>query len=277
MNNEHLDTIPETKSDEFIKSSVENLVPIPSESEDFSDIESECDMPDCDDSQTTKFSTISNPLFNDSTSSDDESSHGEEFSGELAHTDLIPPGINEANCDPEEDIHLIERLMYDNSSPRPPKDFNSENFDVIIESFSPSHIPVVDSNPFMEEIDLFLASDGSIPPGIDSDYLDSEGDNRFLERLLHNDPIPLPDILDFSNVVRVFLPFFTYPVTSSILLSSGSEDTIFDPDISDYHFSSFIPGVSHRSGTFMKFIGYPNHLNESPMKILSSTCSPMDQ
>nr|GEX72744.1 hypothetical protein [Tanacetum cinerariifolium] len=326
IENEHLDTIPETESDEFIKSSVKNLVPIPSESEDFSNIESECDMPNCDDSQTTKFSTISNPLFNDSTSSDDESSHGEvihemsfktysnplfdfdeeiissefnsihnkdldstpkndrfdtksyhlesllnrdtliasspkfdslleEFSGELAYTDLIPQGINEANCDPEEDIHLVERLLYDNSSP----------------------IPVEDSDPFMEEIDLFLASDGSIPLGIDSDYSDAEGDNISLERLLHEDPIPLLNILDFSNVVRVFLPFFTYPVISSILLSSGSEDTIFDPGNSDYHFSSFMPGVSHQSGTFMKLIVYPNHLNESLMKILSSTCSPMDQ
>nr|GEZ78791.1 hypothetical protein [Tanacetum cinerariifolium] len=34
MGDEHLDTIPVTKSDEFIKSSVENLIPIPSESED---------------------------------------------------------------------------------------------------------------------------------------------------------------------------------------------------------------------------------------------------
>nr|GFC56170.1 hypothetical protein [Tanacetum cinerariifolium] len=50
MENEHLDTILEMKSDEFIKSSVENLVSIPSESEDFSDIESECHMLDCDDS-----------------------------------------------------------------------------------------------------------------------------------------------------------------------------------------------------------------------------------
>nr|GFB18475.1 hypothetical protein [Tanacetum cinerariifolium] len=79
MENEYLDTIPETESDEFIKSSVENLVSIPSESDDFSDIESECDMPDCDDSQTTNFSMFSNPLFDDSTSSDDESSH-EEYS-----------------------------------------------------------------------------------------------------------------------------------------------------------------------------------------------------
>nr|GEY63547.1 hypothetical protein [Tanacetum cinerariifolium] len=50
MKNEHLDTIPEMELDEFIKSSVENLVPIPSESEDFSNIKSECDVPDCDDS-----------------------------------------------------------------------------------------------------------------------------------------------------------------------------------------------------------------------------------
>ncbi|GJY75050.1 hypothetical protein Tco_0479481 [Tanacetum coccineum] len=49
MEDEHLDTIPATKSDEFIKSSIENLVQNPSESEDFSDIESECDMPVCDD------------------------------------------------------------------------------------------------------------------------------------------------------------------------------------------------------------------------------------
>nr|GEZ47450.1 hypothetical protein [Tanacetum cinerariifolium] len=144
----------------------------------------------------------------------------EEFFDELVHTDLIPSGINEANCDPEEDIHLVERLF---------------------------------------------------------DYSNSEEDNLFLERLLHDDPIPLSDTLDFSNVVRVFLPFFTYPVTSSILLSSGSEDTIFDPDISNYHFFSLEPGVSHRSGTFMKFNVYPNHLNESPMEILSSICFPMDQ
>nr|GEW73499.1 hypothetical protein [Tanacetum cinerariifolium] len=148
---------------------------------------------------------------------------------------------------------------------------------VINEFFSPSHIRVEDSDPFMEEIDLFLASNGSIPPGIDSDYLDSEGDNLFLERLLHDDPIPLLDILDFSHVVRVFLPFFTYLVVSSFLLSSGSEDIIFNLGIYDYHFSSFMPGVSHRSGTFMKFNVYPNHLNESPMEILSSTCSLMDQ
>nr|GEY47916.1 hypothetical protein [Tanacetum cinerariifolium] len=192
---------------------------------------------------------FSNPLFDDSTSSDDKLSHEEidslfdQFAGELILLKSIPPGIDEADCDPEEDIYFVERMLYDNSSSRPPEEFNSENSDAIIESFSPSPIPVEDSDPFMEDIDLFLASDGLIPMGIDSDYSDSKGDNLFLERLLHDDPIPLPGILDFSNVIRVFLPFFTYLVTSSILLSSGSKDTIFDPGIFNYHFSSLEPGV----------------------------------
>nr|GEZ49470.1 hypothetical protein [Tanacetum cinerariifolium] len=242
MEDEHLDTIPEMKSDKLIKSSVENLVPNPSESEglseDLSNIKSECDVPDYAD-----FTTVSNPLFdadNNFSSSNDKSSSDED-------------GINEADFDHEEDIHLVERFLYDNSSPQPSEEFHSKNSNAIIESFSPSPIPIEDSDPFMAEIDLFLAYVGSIPSGIDSDYSNSEGDNLFLESFLHDDHIPLPDILDFSNVIQVFLPFFTYPVTSSILLSSRSEDTFFDLGISNCHFSSLEPGVSHRSVTFIKF------------------------
>ncbi|GKD26019.1 hypothetical protein Tco_1232233 [Tanacetum coccineum] len=51
MVDKHLDTIPEMESDEFIMSSVENLVQNPSEFEGFSEDECECDVPDCDDSQ----------------------------------------------------------------------------------------------------------------------------------------------------------------------------------------------------------------------------------
>nr|GEX55646.1 retrovirus-related Pol polyprotein from transposon TNT 1-94 [Tanacetum cinerariifolium] len=322
MENEHLDTILETESDEFIKSSVENLVLIPSESKDFFDIESECDMLDCDDSQITNFLTFSNPIFDDSTSSDDESSHEEvihemsfktysnplfdldeeiissefnpihnedldstpkndhsytdsyllessfnrdtlmisslkidsllaEFAGELIFLESIPPGVDEANCDPEEDNHLVERfddqslpdedvpekiysnplfdeeiipteidphsfnaeydliksmlnndssiiipskidslldefageltllksippgidetdchleeeirltkrLLYDNSSPRPPEEFVSDNSNADIKSFSPSPVPIKDSDSHMEEIDSSL-------------------------------------------------------------------------------------------------------------------------
>nr|GEX76889.1 copia protein [Tanacetum cinerariifolium] len=81
----------------------------------------------------------------------------------------------------------------------------------------------------------------------------------------------------FAYVVWIFLSFLTYPVVPPNLLSFGNEDTIFDPGISNYHFSSFMPGISHRNGTFMKFNVYPNHLNESPMEILSSTTFPKDQ
>ncbi|GJS39036.1 hypothetical protein Tco_0564079 [Tanacetum coccineum] len=44
----------------------------------------------------------------------------------------------------------------------------------------------------MEEIDLFLATDDLMPPGIKNDDYDSEGDIRFLEELLSNDSPPLP-------------------------------------------------------------------------------------
>nr|GEV44595.1 hypothetical protein [Tanacetum cinerariifolium] len=208
MGDEYLDTILETKSNEFIKSSVENLVPSPSESED----ECECDVPACDD-----FTTFSNLLFDaddDFSSSDNKSFFDEdilkkiysnplfdeeiisikidphhfngesdltesllnqdssiisssskidslldEFADELILLKSIPLGIDEADCDPEEEIRLIEKLLYDNSSPRPPKELISENSDAAIESFSPSPIPVEDNDSLRDEIDLSLTPD----------------------------------------------------------------------------------------------------------------------
>nr|GEU92224.1 hypothetical protein [Tanacetum cinerariifolium] len=81
MGNEELSIIPEKESDEFIKSSVEDLVPILSGSEDTSGSDSECILPSCDDFSPInifeeKSVTFSNPLFDsndDFTSSDDES------------------------------------------------------------------------------------------------------------------------------------------------------------------------------------------------------------
>ncbi|GKF95558.1 hypothetical protein Tco_0288293 [Tanacetum coccineum] len=45
----------------------------------------------------------------------------------------------------------------------------------------------------MEEIDLFLTPDDSIPPGIENDDYDSEGDILFLEELFSNDSLSLPE------------------------------------------------------------------------------------
>nr|GEV15314.1 hypothetical protein [Tanacetum cinerariifolium] len=243
IGDEHLDAILEKESDEFIKSSVENLVPNPSESEDLSNIRSEYDVPVCDD-----FTTFSNLLFDADDnffSSDDESFSDEdvpkeiysnplfdeeiisikidphhfnaesdlidtllnqdssiissskieslldEFAGELIFLKSIPPGIDEADCDPEEEIRLIEKLLYDNLSSRPPKEFNSKNFDVVIESFSPSPILFEDSDSLIEEIDLSLTLDDSMPPSIENDDYDSEGDIIFLEELLSSDSLSL--------------------------------------------------------------------------------------
>nr|GEZ21849.1 hypothetical protein [Tanacetum cinerariifolium] len=100
----------------------------------------------------------------------------DEFVGELTLLKSIPPGIDETDCDFEEDIRLIEKLLYDNSSPRPPKEFVFANYDAASESFSPSPILVKDSDSLMEEIDLVCTPDYPMPPSIvDEDY-DSERD-----------------------------------------------------------------------------------------------------
>ncbi|GJR27603.1 hypothetical protein Tco_1103835 [Tanacetum coccineum] len=247
MGDEHLNTIPEKESDELIKSSVENLVPIPSKSEVTFDNESECDMPVCDD-----FTTFSNPLFDsndDFTASDDESLFDEdvlmkifkiysnpffdneeiispkidphyfnaesnliesllnrdilidsspkfdylleEFSGELAYIDPIPLGIEKVDFNLKEEIRFVENLLYDNSSSRPPKELNLEIADTILESLYPYPILFEDSDSHIEEIDLFLASDDSMPPGIKNGDYDSERDIHFLEELLSNNFPPL--------------------------------------------------------------------------------------
>nr|GEU28960.1 hypothetical protein [Tanacetum cinerariifolium] len=57
----------------------------------------------------------------------------DEFLGELILLKSTPLRIDEADCDLEEEIHLIEKFLYDNSSPHPSKDINSENSDAVIE------------------------------------------------------------------------------------------------------------------------------------------------
>nr|GEW66269.1 hypothetical protein [Tanacetum cinerariifolium] len=143
MGDEHLNTIPATKSDEFIKSSVENLVPNPSEFEG----ENECDVPACDD-----FTTFSNILFDadyDFSSSDDQlfydeyipkeiysnplfdeeiismkidphhfnanDSFMEEIDVSFTPDDPMPPGIEEDDYDSERDILILEELLSNDS------------------------------------------------------------------------------------------------------------------------------------------------------------------
>nr|GFA27211.1 hypothetical protein [Tanacetum cinerariifolium] len=219
MEDENLSTILETESDEVIKSSIENLVPIPSESEVTSDNENESFS--VEDVPKENFRIYSNHLFDNEIISSKIDLHHfnaesdliesllnrytlidsspkfdyllEEFSDELAHIDPLPPGIVEADFDLEEEIRLVENLLYDNSSPRPPEEINAEIADTIVESLSPSPIPVEDSDSQIEDIDLFLDMDNLMPSGIENDNYDSKRDIHFLEDLLSNDPFSLPE------------------------------------------------------------------------------------
>ncbi|GJX41219.1 hypothetical protein Tco_0256209 [Tanacetum coccineum] len=86
------------------ESSVENLVPIPSEFEGISD--DSCDMPICDIGCINVESDLLESLINRDTSivySSKIDPIFEEFVGELAHIAPIPPGIVEANFDPNDD------------------------------------------------------------------------------------------------------------------------------------------------------------------------------
>nr|GFC60789.1 hypothetical protein [Tanacetum cinerariifolium] len=95
----------------------------------------------------------------------------------------------------------------DNSSPRPPEEFVFENSDAEIESFSPSHIPVEDSDPLIEEIDLSFISDYPMPPGIEDDDYDSERDILILDELLSNDSPSLPKKESFYFDIPLFSQF----------------------------------------------------------------------
>ncbi|GJY73806.1 hypothetical protein Tco_0478237 [Tanacetum coccineum] len=351
MEDEHLDTIPETESDELIKSSVEDLVQIPSESEDSS--EGECDLPPYDDSSKNHDLTFSNPLFDideDFTSSDESFSEEDvpnenfkifsntlfdldeeitstkvdqiddevlentnsippgieyfcfnaefdllesllhrdtsindsqkidslldEFAGELTILHSIPLRIEDVNLDPEGDILFLKSLLYDNFSPRPPKEFNSES---PTKSFSPSSIPIEDSDSLMGEIDIFFDGDGSIPPGIESNDYDSEDDDNSTSRLefesFHVDyldlgdstidvvkdiPVDVPNILPTHLALLIdfdFIPSFN-DLGSDLDDSSHSEDRnkIYDPGICiEFKSTRFLFSLSPVIDTLLPF------------------------
>nr|GEV19985.1 hypothetical protein [Tanacetum cinerariifolium] len=206
MRDDHLDTVPVMESNKFIKSCVENLVPNLSESEG----ENECDVP-------ASFTTFSNILFDaeyefdsvddQSCSDEDIDSLLDEFAGELTLLKSISSRIDKTDCYHENEIRLIKRLLYDNSSPHPPKEFVSENSNANFESFSPSPIPVEDSDSRMEEIDLSFNPDDPMPPGIEEDDDDSKRDILIHEELLDNYSLSLLENKSF----RFDIPSFSRP------------------------------------------------------------------
>nr|GEV82913.1 hypothetical protein [Tanacetum cinerariifolium] len=270
MGYEHLSTIPKTESDEAIKSSVKNLVQFPSEYEVTSDDESECDVPVKDESSSV-FTTFSNPLFDcndDFTSSDDESLFNEDvpmenfkvysnplFDDEEINSDKIDPHYFNAESDLIESLSNQDTLF--DSSPKfdyleefsgklmPTSIVNEER----IRREHEDYISIIEK----EEIDIFTSTDDLMPPDIESDDYDSEGDIYFLEELLSDDSISLPenkasnfDHHDDPSFPRPPLEppdvevFFDFEPNSRELISTVmnnidelNEDECFDPRVGE--------------------------------------------
>nr|GEY78452.1 hypothetical protein [Tanacetum cinerariifolium] len=169
MGDEHLSITLEIESDKIIKSSVENLVPIPSEYEGIFD--DTCDVPICEDSSTFDALKDNYEILSDSndydTSTDDDAFEDIEYvEASLPDSELV--SLEEVNdVDQEEkDINLednfqiqdvilrrkllnINRLIANieslNENPTP---------DRVLKSPSSFSIPVEDSDSFMEKTDI---------------------------------------------------------------------------------------------------------------------------
>ncbi|GJT17550.1 hypothetical protein Tco_0876256 [Tanacetum coccineum] len=173
MGDKHLDTIPETESDKFIKSSVEILVQIPSESEGIPD--KMCDVPLCE--NTTPLNALnehSEIVVNsndDNSSSDDDSTYGEDIDYvdasppdveivSLEEVEIVDPEIERINDDillTIKDDTLREKLLNVNlliAKIDALRDNPTPSSDVVIKSTSTF------SNLFLEETNTF---DNSIP------------------------------------------------------------------------------------------------------------------
>ncbi|GJR27013.1 reverse transcriptase domain-containing protein [Tanacetum coccineum] len=277
MRDEDLRSIPEKESDELIKSSVEDLVPIPRESKDTFDSDKECDLPN--------FVTFFNPLFDpndDFTSSDDESLPKEDVPEEnfkIYSTPLfefndeyIPSGINPFFNEVLEDIKNMDSYLSN----------LDESALLVTPLFDANEDECFNPGGDIDEIDADVSTD------FKDDYYNSEGDTIYLKSLFINDTIPnLPPKVFFDHdpkslnnepdnddlksmikvfdpgihekiisptyvrlpfedrhylslkfVIKIFLPFLIYLVNSLLLLSFGSEDAIFNPGISAYSFYS---------------------------------------
>nr|GFB84037.1 hypothetical protein [Tanacetum cinerariifolium] len=112
----------------------------------------------------------------------------EEFSGTLMHTSVADE--ERIRREHEEYISLMEKLFSINSVPHPLENFHANT---IVETLPTSPIPVEYSDSQREEINVFTGTDDLFPPGIKSDDYDLEGDIHFLEELLVNDSIPIPE------------------------------------------------------------------------------------
>ncbi|GJS99109.1 hypothetical protein Tco_0820279 [Tanacetum coccineum] len=159
MGDEHLSTIPETESDEVIKSSVEDLVPIPSESEGISD--DTCDVPFCDNSPPLDVLNDHFEIFSDF--NDDYTSSDDDFYEDIDYVEASPPDSELVSLEEVKDDILREKLLNINLLIAKIESLNDNPTpDCVLKSPSPFPIPVKDSDSFFEKSDTSLSySDNS--------------------------------------------------------------------------------------------------------------------
>nr|GFA34569.1 hypothetical protein [Tanacetum cinerariifolium] len=185
MGYEHFNT--NLVTNDVVESSTKNLVPIPRESKVTSENGSKSIEPVKDESLV--FTTISNPLFdNDKINFDELNSHVESISDESTSNHdtvkfdnldefpgpLIPIHIVEEERIRREHADYINRMeMLFTINPRPhPLTYPATN----VESFSSLPIPIQDSDPHQEEIDVVTETVDVLPLSIENDDSDGEVD-----------------------------------------------------------------------------------------------------
>ncbi|GJU06622.1 hypothetical protein Tco_1123052 [Tanacetum coccineum] len=234
MEDEHLDTIPETESDKFIKSSVENLVPTPSES-GFLRYRNDDESSHKEVIDIMSFKTYSNPLFDL-----DEKIISSEFNP--IHNEDLDSTPKDVRFDVES--YLLESLVNrDTLNASPPK------IDFLFDEFAGK----------LTRLQL-------IPPRINNINLDPEGDILFLESLFYDNSSPRPPeaFQDNSNTITESLPIFPIPVEDSgslreeINIFSGPDDSI-PPGIESDDFDSEDDNNSTSLPEFDSFhVDYPD-------------------
>ncbi|GKD34072.1 hypothetical protein Tco_1249581, partial [Tanacetum coccineum] len=247
MGDEHLNTILETESNKVIKSSIENLVPIPSEFEGISD--DTCDVPTCDNNRVNVESDLVESLINRDTLIVHSSKIDpilEEFAGELAHIAPIPLGIVETDFDPNDDtssdnddfedieyVSLEEKLLNVNSliaKIESLKDNPTPNH--VLNSPSPFPIPVADSDSFLEESDTSLSHlDNSLPEF--ETFSDHTEETRSGSTTTHAN-YSLPEYDSFLFEIE--------PDQEGLISIDNSNNTLLElPEFESFHFDPSFP------------------------------------
>nr|GEZ66888.1 hypothetical protein [Tanacetum cinerariifolium] len=173
-----------------------------------------------------KIRFVKNLLYDNSSPLEDSDSLIDEIDLFLATDELLPLNIKSDGYDSEGDIHFLEELLIDDSISFPENEsfyFDRQN--------DPSFLRPPPEPPDVEflfdlEPEVISAVMNNIKELNEDECFDPGGEINVFTNIKDDDYFP------FIFVIRIFLPYLIYPEVSPLLLSAGSEDTIFDLGIS---------------------------------------------